>query len=381
MVSAEGSSFDALVSAKALPPPDILSPVLLGLFTDPHEEVIEEVCVAENVEVITQVLSLEHILIRILALYLPEELEGKKASGAGANGMRRRLMGTDFLPGSLPSSPSPCPSPASSISSASSTSESNSVLGMVPSAAATATLRRLRVNLCDSDIAPALCKALVNSGTGGSLVGGMSGTARRKVLLGVIRWMGELTDRAVSPDHGDHLRDAKLYFEEPAHLKLYLTRLFPLLATTAEGSAVYGPLVDVVANLRCCQEDIFEQVLYSFDDAVVQRVCEAVGLIEEDGDEGHGGEEGMGLGKDLEGDMWMGGDEGPKVATSPSNQDPIPTSTTTAEDAKDVEMHSEGGRAGIISPPLSGESLEKQGESTHLFFSFTPFPSIPTFLP
>ncbi|RKP15381.1 hypothetical protein BJ684DRAFT_14362 [Piptocephalis cylindrospora] len=358
MVSAEGSSFDALVSAKALPPPDILSPVLLGLYTDPHEEVIEEVCVAENVEVVTQVLSLEHILIRILALYLPEELEGKKSTG---NGMRRRLMGSDF-PGSLPPSPSPCPSPASASSSCSSSSsslENTSVLGMVPSAAATATLRRLRVNLCDSTIAPALCKALVNSGTGSSLVGGMSGTARRKVLLGVVRWMGELTDRAVSSDLGDHLRDAKLYFEEPAHLKLYLTRLFPLLATTAEGSAVYGPLVDVVANLRCCHEDIFEQVLYSFDEAVVQRVCEAVGLIEEEGEEG--------TGRDLEGDVWMG--DGPKpVKTDPSH----PSCT---DGSRDVDMGSEavdsassshggGGGGGIVSPPLSGESLEKQGHQT-----------------
>ncbi|KAI9591182.1 clasp N terminal-domain-containing protein [Syncephalis fuscata] len=202
MIQADGSSYEALVEAKALPVAQILAPVLLGLFTDANADV------------------------------------RAAASGSGRGGGGK----------------------------------------MTP-------LKRLKHSLGDYFVAPALCRCLVSGGAAGMAAAKKSGSTavmsaagRRKVIAGVVAWMKEISERVIDENNGEIGYEAKCYFADMSNFKLYLTRLFPLLSTTSTTSHTYEDLADLINNLREVNHVLFEQVLYSFDAAVVADVEVVTGL-------------------------------------------------------------------------------------------------------
>ncbi|RKP10993.1 clasp N terminal-domain-containing protein [Thamnocephalis sphaerospora] len=229
MIHADGSSYEALVESKALPPAHILTPILLSLFTDNNLEVVKTITQQDQVQAITQVVSLDQIISRVISV------EGIDASPS-ANGR-------------------------------------------------VTTLQRLKQNLSDYFVAPALCRCVAAGGGSSGMTtkkaGGTGTTAastRRKVMAGVIIWMREIAMRVTDESNGDAGYDARCYFADMSNFKLYLTRLFPLASTTSTSSVTYANLVELLIHLREINHVLFEQVLYSFDEAVVSHVEEAIGM-------------------------------------------------------------------------------------------------------
>ncbi|KAI8050252.1 clasp N terminal-domain-containing protein [Syncephalis plumigaleata] len=244
MMQAEGSSYEALVEAKALPVAQTLTPVLLSLFTDANADVVKAALVPEHMDSITQVVPLEQIISRVISI----ETSSDVASSCG--------------PGKL------------------------------------TPLRRLKQSLGDYYAAPALCRCLISgaaSGPGGvkkaAGTPAMSAAGRRKIIAGVVAWMKEMSDRVIDENNGEIGYEAKCYFADMSNFKLYLTRLFPLLTTTSATSKIYQNLVDLINNLRQVNHVLFEQVLYSFDAAVVADVEAVTGIdvarMEEEEEEGY----------------------------------------------------------------------------------------------
>jgi hypothetical protein len=235
MIHADGSSYEALVESKALPPAHILSPVLLSLFTDNSAEVVKTITQQDQVQAVTQVVSLDQIISRVISV------EGIDASATSSG---------------RPS-----------------------------------TLQRLKENLSDYFVAPALCRCLISGGGNGvakKAGGGTSISTRRKVMAGVIIWMREIVLRALDQENDDGY-DARCYFADSANFKLYLTRLFPLVSATASAPNTHANLVDLLLCLRRMNHALFDQVLYSFDETVVHHVEDAIAAYLEQ----HGQEEVM----------------------------------------------------------------------------------------
>ncbi|KAM3583953.1 suppressor of tub2 mutation [Umbelopsis sp. WA50703] len=82
-----------------------------------------------------------------------------------------------------------------------------------------------------------------------------------------VAWLGEVEDVAPS------------WFENDANLRIYLSKLIPILLSTTPSSNYYHPLLQLIGHLRLVHESVFQAILVTLDAAVVDRLCRALGIF------------------------------------------------------------------------------------------------------
>lgn len=218
-------SYDELVQSGALAPYEALSPILINMYTDVSIEVVKAVTQPDTVQAITQIIPLEVIISKVISM---DYSDGDEVSSA-----------------------------------------------VIPA------LRYMKRFLSDDIVAAALCRCLTTVSTNVSrkgTTGKHSISTKRKVVNGVLRWMREISERALAENESSEY--ARFYFSDPGNLKLYFTRVFPLLQHYNDGEPAYNNLVDLIWNLRQMDEQSYYQVLHTFDEAVTQSVNSAMDFAE-----------------------------------------------------------------------------------------------------
>ncbi|KAJ2960361.1 hypothetical protein NQZ79_g4275 [Umbelopsis isabellina] len=121
-------------------------------------------------------------------------------------------------------------------------------------------------------------------------------SSRQKVAATLIDWMDELVCVVVGlySDDADESADDKAtavawlgeeedlapaWFENDTNLRKYLSKLIPILLSTTPSSNQYHSLLQLIGHLRLVHESVFQAILVTLDAAVVDRLCQALGII------------------------------------------------------------------------------------------------------
>ncbi|CAG8708100.1 13066_t:CDS:2, partial [Acaulospora morrowiae] len=214
-----------------LPPDDDLSPHLVNILNDSNNKVLETFLEPNVFVEVAKVVKLEILLPKVLLL-ASDETRPEQAA-----------IVQNFLP------------------------RIKSELGSEKSLVA---LNKCLLILGGSGTAPRKLAAVF----------GFTPPQKRKVINGILNWFNEIIEPKV--DEADQ-NDGKVkgFLGDQEKYKLLANRLIPMVTMTKEKSENFKPLSDLLINLHKINADIFEEVLYTFDNKAIDAIGEIIGWEDE----------------------------------------------------------------------------------------------------
>ncbi|CAG8603162.1 4548_t:CDS:10, partial [Gigaspora rosea] len=215
-------------SAKQLPPDEVLSSVLINFLNDPDPKVIEKFMDPNIFVELSKVIQLEHFIPKLIL------------SASDESKPEQSQIIQSHLPG---------------------------LKSGIGSNKALASLNK--------------CLLLLSgSGTGQKkLASGFSQVQKRKIINGILIWLNEiivpkLEEVENSGTPNGYLGDVDKY-------KLLANRLIPMVSMVKDTSENFKPLSDLLINMHKLNPDLFETVLFTFDNKIIDAVGNVVGWEEE----------------------------------------------------------------------------------------------------
>ncbi|CAG8662739.1 2425_t:CDS:10 [Gigaspora margarita] len=215
-------------SAKQLPPDEVLSSVLINFLNDPDPKVIEKFMDPNIFVELSKVIQLEHFIPKLIL------------SASDESKPEQSQIIQSHLPG---------------------------LKSGIGSNKALASLNK--------------CLLLLSgSGTGQKkLASGFSQVQKRKIINGILIWLNEilvpkLEEVENSGTPNGYLGDVDKY-------KLLANRLIPMVSMVKDTSENFKPLSDLLINMHKLNPDLFETVLFTFDNKIINAVGNVVGWEEE----------------------------------------------------------------------------------------------------
>ncbi|CAG8527742.1 4324_t:CDS:10 [Cetraspora pellucida] len=102
---------------------------------------------------------------------------------------------------------------------------------------------------------------------------------KRKVINGILIWLNEILVPKLEEVENNGTSTG--YLSDPEKYKLLANRLIPMVSMMKNTSENYKPLSDLLVNMHKLNPDLFESVLFTFDNKVIDAVGNVVGWEEE----------------------------------------------------------------------------------------------------
>ncbi|CAG8669064.1 9890_t:CDS:2, partial [Ambispora leptoticha] len=155
------------------------------------------------------------------------------------------------------------------------TEQSSTVISLMP---------ELKQTLDNNLTLSALNKCLLKLGGSGtaprkiSAAYGFTPAQRRKIIFGVLTWLNEIIQPKLSEANYGNLDG---YLAETSNFKVLTERVLPMLNNIKENSESFKPLSALLVNMHKLNPDLFEEILYTYDNRIIQTVGGIVGWEDE----------------------------------------------------------------------------------------------------
>ncbi|CAG8686195.1 10638_t:CDS:2, partial [Ambispora gerdemannii] len=130
----------------------------------------------------------------------------------------------------------------------------------------------------------ALNKCLLKLGGSGtaprkiSAAYGFTPAQRRKIIFGVLTWLNEIIQPKLDEANYSNLDG---YLAESSNFKVLTERILPMLNSIKENSENFKPLSVLLVHMHKLNPDLFEEILYTYDQRIIQTVGGIVGWEDE----------------------------------------------------------------------------------------------------